>query len=109
MIKVNLLPQRKAKRVAEPGSREMVMGVGALAAAAFLVFFVVDRPRRSKLAEERAAIQVLDQEIAGKNAKLKGAPGILGYNEMKQAAAASAPSPMTISRLPGSATRLAFR
>jgi len=99
MIKVNLLPQRKAKRVAEPGSREMVMGVGALAAAAFLVFFVVDRPRRSKLAEERAAIQVLDQEIAGKNAKLKGGPGILGYTEMKQAAADATARADSITRL----------
>ena len=54
MIKVNLLPQRKAKRVAEPGSREMVMGLGALAVAALGVFFIVDRPRRSHLSDERA-------------------------------------------------------
>ena len=93
MIKVNLLPQRKPKRVAEPGSREMVMGLGALAAAAFVVFFVVDRPRRAKLGEERAAIQVLDQEIAGKNQKLKG------YTEMKQAAADATARADSITRL----------
>lgn len=93
MIKVNLLPQRKPKRVAEPGSREMVMGVGALAAAALGVFFIVDRPRRSHLGDEREAITVLDQEIAGKNAKLKG------YVEMKQAAADATARADSITRL----------
>ena len=93
MIKVNLLPQRKPKRVAEPGSREMVMGLGALAVAALGVFFVVDRPRRSHLADEREAIAALNQEIAGKNAKL------VGYVEMKQAAADATARAESITRL----------
>jgi Tfp pilus assembly protein PilN len=93
MIKVNLLPQRKIKRVSEPGSRELFLGVGALAVAAAAVYFVVDRPRRTHLNEEKDAISALDQEIAGKNQKL------VGYAEMKQAAADATARADSIKRL----------
>lgn len=43
MIKINLLPQRKPKRVAEPGKLDLAIGFGALAAAAALVFVFVHR------------------------------------------------------------------
>ena len=93
MIKVNLLPQRKAKRVAEPGSRALVVGLAALGAAAAGVFFIVDRPRRAHLAEERDAIAALDQEIAGKQQKL------VGFAEMKAAAADATARADAIKRL----------
>ena len=93
MIRVNLLPQRKAKRVAEPGSRELFYGIGAILLAAAGVYFIVDRPRRTHLEEERDAIAALDQEIAGKNQKL------VGYVEMKAAAADATNRANSITRL----------
>jgi Tfp pilus assembly protein PilN len=95
MIKVNLLPQRKVKRVSEPGSRELVIGIGVLAAAAAAVYFGVDHPRRAHLSEEREAVLALNQEIAGKNQKL------VGYAEMKQAAADATARADAIKRLLG--------
>jgi Tfp pilus assembly protein PilN len=82
MIKINLLPQKRAKRVAvrEPGSKDIVIGAAALAGAAALVFVLVDRPRRSKLSDLREANEALATEIAAKNEQLKG------YAEMKKAA-----------------------
>ncbi|HVV86498.1 MAG TPA: PilN domain-containing protein [Kofleriaceae bacterium] len=44
MIRINLLPHRKAKRAAEPGRADLGIGVAALAAAAALVFFVFHEP-----------------------------------------------------------------
>lgn len=93
MIKVNLLPQRKPKRVAQPGNREFAIGVAALAVAAAGVFFLVDRPKRARISEENEAIQQLNQEIAAKNAKLQG------YAEMKQAAANATARAASIQRL----------
>lgn len=62
MIKVNLLPQRKVKRAAEPGQGQVLAGAGALLAAAAAVFFFVHKPMRDARkdyeakAEELAAI-----------------------------------------------------
>jgi Tfp pilus assembly protein PilN len=95
MIKVNLLPQRKPKRVAEPGSREFVIGVAALVIGGLAVFVLVDRPRRSHLSDLRETNGGLDQDIAGKNSKL------VGYNEMKAAAADATARAESIQRLIG--------
>ena len=48
MIKINLLPQKRAKRSLQVGgesaSRELLIGVGALAGVALVVFLVADQP-----------------------------------------------------------------
>lgn len=95
MIKINLLPQRRAKKAAarEPGSKDIVIGAVALAAAAGVVFLVVDAPKRSKIRDFKEASEQLNQEIAAKNAKLKG------YAEMKKAADEAAERGRSIARL----------
>src|SRR6185436_3644288 len=82
MIKINLLPQRRAKARAsrEPGSKDIVIGAAALAAAAGAVFLLVDAPKRNKIKDLKDANEQLDQEIAAKNRQLKG------FAEMKKAA-----------------------
>jgi len=86
MIKINLLPQKRAKRAAiggggdEASIKEIVIGAGAIAAAALLVFILVDQPKRSKLNDLRESNAQLDQAIADKNKELEG------YAEMKKAA-----------------------
>lgn len=81
MIKVNLLPQRKAKRstAADPSSKQAYVGIGVLAAAAAGVFFGLDMPRRNKLSDLREANAQLQQQINEKNKQLQG------YEEMKKA------------------------
>jgi len=81
MIKINLLPQRRAKKssVREPGSKDIVVGAIALAAAAAVVFLLVDQPKRSKLRDLNEANAQLDQEIAAKNRQLAG------FAELKKA------------------------
>src|SRR5690348_12577419 len=95
MIKINLLPQKRAKRtrgVAAPvsrgggggggegGGRDLAIGAAVLAGAAAVVFFAVDQPRRSKLKDLEASNDQLAQQIAAKNDQLKG------YAEAKKAA-----------------------
>ena len=76
MIRVNLLPQKRAKRIAasnEPrGGRELTLGLGALAVVGLLVYVAVDRPKRSELGDLDAANDQLAQDIAGKNKLLAG-------------------------------------
>lgn len=88
MIKINLLPQKRTKRAAmssmgggdEASIKEILVGAGAIAAAAGLVFILVDQPKRSKLNDLTEANAQLDQEIAAKNEQLQG------YADMKKAA-----------------------
>src|SRR6185503_5430360 len=53
MIKINLLPQKRAKRSAasEAGSRDLVIGIASLLGVAAVMFFAVDQPRRGRLAD----------------------------------------------------------
>jgi gas vesicle protein len=85
MIKINLLPQKRARLKAaaltsEPGSRDFFIGIGAIAAAALVVFFAVDRPKRSRISELRDSIEDIDKVIVRNKVDLKG------YDEMKAAA-----------------------
>ena len=85
MIKINLLPTKRAKirgAVAsrEPGTKDIMYGVVGLAIAAIGVFALVDAPRRSRLSDHRKSIAQLQSEIDAKNKQLKG------YAEMKKAA-----------------------
>jgi Tfp pilus assembly protein PilN len=85
MIKINLLPQKRAKRAAalaarEPGSKDILFGIGALALAAVAIFAIVDAPRRSRLSAMRESNAQLQQEIDAKNKQLQG------FAELKKAA-----------------------
>lgn len=95
MIKINLLPQKRAKRatVREPGSKDIVIGAAALAGAAALVFILVDQPRRSKLSDLREANAQIASAIAANNEQLKG------YADMKKAADEADERAKSINRL----------
>lgn len=83
MIKINLLPQRRAKKrvaTADASSRQLMAGVIGLVLAAVAVVLVVDLPRRSQLAELTSANRSLARAIAAKTKQLEG------YAELKRAA-----------------------
>jgi len=82
MIKVNLLPARRAKHKAaasDPSSKQIFVGVAALLAAGAAVFVALDMPKRSRLNDLAAANAQLNSEIKEKNVALRG------YAEMKKA------------------------
>src|SRR5690349_16231659 len=96
MIRINLLPQKRAKRssaASEGGQREMAIGVASLVGAAALVFFALDQPKRSKLHDLRDGNDQLQQEIAAKNAQL------VGFPELKKAADEAKERARSINRL----------
>jgi Tfp pilus assembly protein PilN len=83
MIKINLLPQKRAKKRAaapEGATQPLVFGVIALAVAGAAVFLLVDKPKRARLTELTQANQQLQNEIQSKNKQL------VGYAELKKAA-----------------------
>ena len=77
MIKINLLPQKRAKirgavsAAREPGAKDILFGVVGLAVAAGVVFVAVDAPRRSRLSALRDSNDQLQQEINAKNVQHK--------------------------------------
>ena len=82
MIKINLLPQRRAKKrdaATEGATQPLLFGVIALAVAGAAIFLFIDKPKRARLAELAEANQQLQNEIASKNKQL------LGYAELKKA------------------------
>ena len=96
MIKINLLPQKRAKRVSTPsegGEREMAIGVASLAGVAALLFFAVDQPKRAKLRELGDTNDQLQGDIAAKNKQL------VGYKELKAAADEAKERARSINRL----------
>ena len=98
MIKVNLLPQRRAKHKAaasDPSSKQLFVGVGAILAAAAAVFVMFDMPKRSRLKEVEAANAQLQEQINQKTHALKG------YAEMKKAVDEANKRAYAIDRLNG--------
>lgn len=95
MIKVNLLPQKRAKRPAaeSSASRQLALGVGALLVAGAAVFVLVDLPKRNRLAKLRQDTQNLQGSIQKLNEDLKG------YDEMLKAKAEDAERADAIQRL----------
>jgi Tfp pilus assembly protein PilN len=84
MIKINLLPQKRPKRVAgraasDPAARHVLYGVLALAGAGALLVMLVDRPMRARVQKYREDEAALQREISKKNALL------VGYPEMEKA------------------------
>jgi hypothetical protein len=96
MIKINLLPQKRAKlrvSASEPGARDFAIGCAALVGVAAVVFFAVDQPKRSSLRDLRESNDKLRQAIQQKNEELKG------YAELKTAAEEADKRAMSINRL----------
>ena len=104
MIKINLLPQRRAKRgrglqlQREPGGKDLVVGAAALAGVAAVVFFAVDQPRRSHLNDLRESNKQIQQEINAKNSQLEPSGGG-GYAELKKLADEADERATSINRL----------
>jgi Tfp pilus assembly protein PilN len=83
MIKINLLPQKRARGRAasgDPANRHLAMGAIGLGLAAVAVVALVDRPKRHKLHELADANQELDQDISSKMRQL------VGYEDLKKSA-----------------------
>ena len=98
MIKVNLLPQRRAKHKAaqsDPSSKQLFIGVAAILAAAAAVFVAFDMPKRSRLEEVQTANAQLQDQINQKNQSLQG------YSEMKKAVDEANKRAESIDRLVG--------
>lgn len=99
MIKINLLPQKRAKirgaamAAREPGTKDIVFGIVGLALAAVAVFAVVDAPRRSRLSALRETNAQLDNEIKAKRAQL------VGFDDMKKSEQESIERANAINRL----------
>ena len=84
MIKINLLPAKRARIRSAGGpneaTRPLMMGIGGLLAAAVLIGVLIDHPKRSKLSELAEANQQLKLEIQSKNKQLEG------YTQLKKEA-----------------------
>lgn len=100
MIKINLLPQRRPKRAAgrrgatgDPAAKQLLIGVGALAAAALALLLLVDLPMRGKLDELAADEEALRQDIRKQNDLL------VGFPEMQKAQADAETRKQSIDRL----------
>ena len=79
MIKINLLPQRRPKRVADPGQRDVGIGVLALLLAGVATFMLVQRPEQKKLDDIKATNAELEAGLARRKDKIRD------LNELKAA------------------------
>jgi Tfp pilus assembly protein PilN len=85
MIRINLLPQRRQKRVvgrraaADASARQLLYGVGALVAAVLGVLLLIDLPTRSDLERYRRNAEALQEEIWKQDELL------IGFAEMQKA------------------------
>src|SRR5687767_12168736 len=96
MIRINLLPQKRPRRMvpaSEPGARDFIIGVSALAIAAVAVFLAFDMPKRTRLSDLRDANEQLDQSIAAQQKQLDG------FAELKKAATEAKERVKSINRL----------
>jgi Tfp pilus assembly protein PilN len=100
MIKINLLPQKRAKQRAgaattsdTAGTKHFMIGVGALLGAAALVFVLFDLPRRSERSDYETKNKQLTDEINAKKKKLEG------YESLKAEEAAALEKIQGINRL----------
>jgi Tfp pilus assembly protein PilN len=99
MIRINLLPQRRPKRVvgrraaSDPSAKHILYGVGALVAAGLAVVLLVDRPLREDLERYRTDEQAMRDDLKKKSTQL------VGYAEMKKAQADAEARKKSIERL----------
>ncbi|MEZ4362851.1 MAG: PilN domain-containing protein [Kofleriaceae bacterium] len=83
MIKINLVPQRKVKRVAEPGIKDVWIGVAAVLAVVAATVFLIDLPKRKELGQLREANRVMQREVNVLKENVKG------YEELKKSSEAA--------------------
>lgn len=99
MIKINLLPQKRAKRgigiasAPEGSNRDFIIGVAALAGVAAVVFLAFDLPKRSHLSDVKKSNSDLQAEINTKTKDLDG------YAALKKSADEADERAKSISRL----------
>jgi len=74
MIKINLLPARKAKRQSEPGSLALLIGLVLLVAGGAAIFFFVQKPKMDELDKRQAENSKFSAELAARKAKIKDLP-----------------------------------
>ncbi len=70
MIKINLLPQRKPKRQAEPGQRDIALGMLGLLAAAAAAFMFLHKPATDDLEKLRAGNTDTETALRRRRAKI---------------------------------------
>lgn len=97
MIKINLLPQRRPKRQAEPGQGQVLIGIGALAAVAFVVFFAVHLP----VARQRDEFRTKASELKAQNDKKRNSEAIRNLPKLNAAVAENEERSQAIARLIG--------
>lgn len=89
MIKINLLPQRKAKRAAEPGRAELGIGVGVLMIAAGVMFLAVHRPAVAERDDLQRQVQDLQDANARARKATKDMPALKAAVEAEEKRAAA--------------------
>jgi hypothetical protein len=113
MIKINLLPQKRAKREravgggaarstgGESGSSALLIGVVGLLAFAAVIFFAVDKPRRDEISDfkDQAAKAAEDQRKAEITLKGNGTPEKPSYVDLQKEEADAKARTASIKRL----------
>jgi Tfp pilus assembly protein PilN len=74
MIRINLLPQRKARRHAEPGQRDVALGALALIAAGLATFLLLHQPKAAERDRLQASNDAFAEELARRKAKIRSLP-----------------------------------
>ena len=101
MIKINLLPQRKPKRQAEPGQRDVGIGFLVLLLAGAAVFFGLHKPKADRLEELQAANAAYDEDLARRKAKIKKLPEVRGAVQLAEERTASIDKLIAARAVPG--------
>lgn len=89
MIKINLLPQRKAKRAAEPGRSAIAIGVAALVLGAGGVYAGVHRPAVAERDKVRREVQDLQEANSRAREAIKDMPALQAVVDAEEKRAAA--------------------
>ncbi len=89
MIKINLLPQRKLKRPAEPGRVELGIGAGLLMIAAGVTFLAVHRPAVAERDDLQQQIDDLQEANKRAGKATKDMPALKAAVEAEEKRAAA--------------------
>lgn len=98
MIKINLLPQKRAKiRKSSSGEsaaqQQLALGIAAVVGAGVAVYLLVDMPRRARIEE----LQEQQEQVNGEIASLR--EQLTGYDELKAAKVQAEARAQAINRL----------